>query len=331
MARSGIPPRKGGEPSWPVVIRTTIRLWLERKRTAARRPAARRGLVAALTVVVVGAAAVVAILVLHVGRSPGRNDTVRRDAVPRSSGQSVSAVVTIAILRAQAAGWIAQQVSPGAIVACDPEMCSVLEANGLPAARLLTLPLSATDPLGADIVVATPAVRAQFGGRLASVYAPEVIASFGSGAARIDVRPVPPDGAAAFEAGLSADQTDRISAGQQLLRNKHIRVSAAARADLTAGDVDPRLLTALAALAAQHKVTIASFGDPSPGAPDAPLRGAEIGPAGRGTLRPLLSFLRAQRSPYLPAQAVLVPAGHGKDLLSVQYDAPSPLGFASGP
>jgi hypothetical protein len=331
MSRSDAPPRDRGEPSWPVVIRTTIRLWLERRRAAAGRPAARRRALAALTVVVVGVAAAVAVVVLHAGRPAGRDDTVRRDATPRASGQSSSAVVAAALTRAQAAGWIAQQVSQAAIVACDPGMCSVLTANGLPASQLLTLQLSATDPLGADVVVATPAVRAQFGGRLAGVYAPEVIASFGSGAARIDVRAVAPDGAAAYQAGLAGDQAGRVNAGKQLLRNKRIHVSAAARANLTAGEVDPRLLTVLAALAGQHKVTIASFGDPSPGAPDVPLRGAEIGAASRGTLLPLLSFLHAQRSPYLPAQAALVPAGHRQYLLTVRYDAPGPLGMANAP
>jgi len=327
-ARSSAPPR---EPSWPEVIRTTVRLWLERKRAALGRPAVKRRVISALTVVVVCAAAVVAVVVLQAGRSAGRDDTVRRDAAPRASGHSSSAVVAAALTRAQVAGWIGQQVSPAAIVACDPEMCSVLTANGLPASKLLTLRLSATDSLGADVVVATPAVRAQFGGRLASVYAPEVIASFGSGEARIDVRAVAPDGAAAYQAALPADQSGRISAGRQLLRNKHIRISSGARAALAAGDVDPRLLTALAALAGQHKVTIASFDDPSPGAPSALLRGVEIGTASRSTLRPLLSFLHGQRAPYLPAQAVLVPAGHGQYLLTVQYDAPSPLGLASGP
>lgn len=314
-------------PSWPTVIRTTIRLWLERRRAGTRR---RRRLVLAATACCVAAAIAVVALSLGFGRPAGQRDTVRRDAAARTYGQDALTAVAIALHRAEAAEWIAQQVSPGTIVACDPEMCSVLAANGLPAAGLLTLPGPAADLRGAGIVVATPAVRATFGARLASGYAPEVIASFGSGANETDVRAVAPDGAAAFEAGLPADQAGRISAGQQLLRNKHVRVPAAARAALTAGDVDPRLLTALAALAAEHRVTIASFDDPSPGVSSVPLRGAEIGPAARGALRPLLSFLRAQRSPYLPAQVVLVPAGHGKYLLSVQYDAPGPLGLTNG-
>ena len=79
-------------------------------------------------------------------------------------------------------------------------MCAALQASGVAAGRLLVLGTSASDPLGSDLVVATPALRSEFGARLASVYAPVVIASFGSGAARIDIRAVAADGTAAYEA-----------------------------------------------------------------------------------------------------------------------------------
>ena len=78
------------------------------------------------------------------------------------------------------------------------------------------------DPLGSDILVATAAVRSQFGSRLASVYAPVVVAAFGTGAARIDVRVEAPDGAAAYRAGLAADVAARKAAGAQILRNAAI-------------------------------------------------------------------------------------------------------------
>lgn len=304
---------------------------LARHRPLHRRTGTGRRTIAAMGALVIGVGTAV-VVVRDAATSTGGHGSARHDTtvtVARSTPAG-TAVVTAALTRLQAGKWIAQQVNPAAIVACDPEMCSALQASGVPAARLLALPLSATDPLGADVVVATPAVRGQFGPRLSSVYAPQVIASFGSGADRIDVRSVAPDGAAAFEAALTTDQADRASAGQQLLRNKNIRVSAAARADLTAGDVDPRLLTALAALAAQHQVTIASFGDRAPGTADTPLRGAELGTASRGALGPMLSFLDAQRTPYLPAQANLVPGQRGQYLLSVRYDAPSPLGLGAG-
>jgi hypothetical protein len=236
------------------------------------------------------------------------------------------------VTRAQAAKWIAQQVASSAIVACDPAMCAALQADGLPAARLLVLGTAAADPLGSDVVVATRALRNQFGGRLASVYAPAVIARFGSGAAQIDVRAIAPSGAAAYESALAADRLARIAAGRQLLGNSHILVSSGARAALRSGDVDPRLLITLTALAAQQPLRILAFSDPSPGASSAPLRGAELAPAHAGIqaevrMQSMLSFLDAQRAPFLPLHASV---DHKNDV-SFEYAAPSPLGELGTP
>jgi hypothetical protein len=90
---------------------------------------------------------------------------------------------------------VARQVSRDAIVACDPDMCSALLAQRIAPGNLLELRGAAPDPLGSDVVVATAAVRSQFGARLASVYAPVVLARFGSGRFAIEVRAVAPDGA----------------------------------------------------------------------------------------------------------------------------------------
>ena len=135
------------------------------------------------------------------------------------------------------------------VVACDLEMCNELQKSGFPAARLLPLQPTSPDPLGAQLVVATPVIRNQFGTRLASVYAPLVIASFGSGAERVDVRYIAPDGSKAFEAQLATDRKNRIAAGEQLVANNHVQASAAARKALLAGQVDPRLLVTLGTLA----------------------------------------------------------------------------------
>ena len=230
--------------------------------------------------------------------------------------------------------WVARQVAPSAIVACDPAMCAALQASGVPAGRLLMLGTAAADPLGSDVVVATPAVRTQFGARLETVYAPAVIASFGSGAARIDIRAVAPDGAAAYAAALAADRSARVSAGRQLLRNRRIQAGSGVRAALRAGEVDARLLAMFAALAAEQPLRILALADPSPGVVSlaAPYRGAEIAPGHAGTktaarVRAMLSFLRAQRLPYLPTQAALA----GRSALNIEYSAPSPLGLLSGP
>jgi hypothetical protein len=247
-----------------------------------------------------------------------------------SSGDPPPAAASLqasALTRDEAAAWVAQQVSSSAIVSCDPAMCSVLQAHGVPSSRLLVLLLADADPLGSDVVVATAAVRNQFGASLISVYAPEVLASFGSGTTRIEIRAIASDGAQAFEAALTPDHAARTGAGRQLLRNSRISVSPAARAQLAAGDVDPRLLAMLAALGAQQHVSVVAFGDPSPGAPGVPLRSAELGAATPGRLRSMQSFLRAQQTPFLPAQLNIFTIAGGQHVLNIQYDTPGPLGL----
>jgi hypothetical protein len=318
------------EPSWPTVIATTIRLWVGRHPVAGLKITGWRLLALVACAVLAVSAAVVAVVV---GTTSTAASPARPPIQARSAGSPISVSLQAATAaRASAARWIAGQVSPNAIVACDSAMCAALQASGVAAGRLLVLGTSASDPLGSDLVVATPALRSQFGARLASVYAPAVIASFGSGAARIDIRAVAADGTAAYDSALTADRSARIAAGDQLIGNRNIAMTAAARAVLRAGQVDPRLLAALAVLAAQQPLRILGFGDPSPGASAAiPLRSVELAPAKAGThaaarLRTMLSFLQAQQPPFLPTMAALV----HQSALSVEYAAPSPLGLLSG-
>jgi hypothetical protein len=113
-------------------------------------------------------------------------------------------------------------VSGNAIIACYPDMCAALQARGVMAGRLMPLKDGAASPLGAGVMVTSPSVR----GQLADEYAPALIASFGSGDARIDVRAAEPGGAASYQAALRADLASRRSAGSQLLRNWRIRFTA---------------------------------------------------------------------------------------------------------
>ena len=235
-----------------------------------------------------------------------------------------------AAVRSQAANWIAQQVSSAATLECDPTMCAALQAAGVSAARLLVLQPSDFDPLGATVIVATQVVRNQFGSRLATVYAPLVIASFGSGANSIDVRATAPEGTAAFDSQLASDLAARIVAGQQLLHNKNVHASAAARKALLDGDVDPRLLVTLSALAFKMRLYLIAFDDSSPGAnPDVPLRGAEIGASASG-LTAMLAFLAGQQTTYRPAQDGIVRLAGGLSAVTIRFDAPALLGL-NGP
>ncbi|HZR50613.1 MAG TPA: hypothetical protein VFB06_13955 [Streptosporangiaceae bacterium] len=288
--------------------------------------------VAASAVVVLAIAVVTANVISHgsaSGQSAGTGPSARTGHSAGAPHRAATESGTL--VRAAAAEWLARQLSASAVVACDPQMCSALRAAGLQASRRLLRP-SAADPLGATIVVATRAVRDQFGPRLASVYAPEVIASFGSGPDRIEVRYVAPGGARSFAASQVADRGARVAAGQQLLRNQRIHTSTAARAALATGSVDPRLLVTLAALAAQpavaqQQVSVVAFGGSSPGAAGIPLRDAEIASGSQAGVQAMLSFLLAQQPPYQPAEARLVRQPDGQYAVNVQFDAPSPLGL----
>jgi hypothetical protein len=253
-------------------------------------------------------------------------------------GDAAIAIAAAAAARTAAAAWMARQVAPSAIVACDPQMCAVLQSKGIPAGRLLVLGAGNAGPLGSDVIVSTAAVREEFGSRLTGVYAPVALATFGSGSAQVAVRVVAADGSAAYRRSLHADVTARRAAGALLLRNPHVRVSPAGRRELAAGQVDARLLSALGALASLYHVDVAGFGAPAAGAdPGVPLRWADISPvpAGRGrdaaTLNSVKRFLLAQQAPFRPADVTPLRLASGQAVLHVEYTAPNPLGLLGAP
>ena len=334
------------EPSWAKVLGTTISLWVSRRlgrpggsgrpgsaaagdttAPAGRRRGIRWPLVAFVLLLVILALAglqLSGVLSQH-SKSP---------AATGAGGQAGSggALSAAEATRAHAATWIAQQVTASDLIACDPLTCSTLESDGVAASRLMSIQPTATDPLGADVVVATASVRSQFGSQLVSEYAPELIASFGTGASRVDVRAVANFGAAAFEAKERADLTARKSAGAQLLRNG-FHIGAQGAAQIQSGQVDSRLLVTLAALLSQRTVDVSSFGDTGPGAPvlyrqvtivDAP------GQTGIAALTADLKQAQAQSTPYLPANAELVHLANGQSALRIEFGAPDQPGLLSG-
>jgi Protein kinase domain len=236
-----------------------------------------------------------------------------------------------AAARTAAINWILQQVSQSAFVSCDPAICTELANRGFP--NTATLGTMSTDPLTSTLVVATYAIRAQFAGRLASVYAPVTIASFGSGTARIDILWVFPGGTAKYRSVQQADQRARKEADAQLLANGQIRVSPAARAQLLSGDIDPRLAELLAIMAHYHAVSIVDFVNQSPGGgPASLLRSvdmATVDPTAHLTraayLHWMQAFSNAQTAQYLPTWVRPVTLHTGQPVLRIGYGAPSPL------
>jgi hypothetical protein len=317
------------------VVATTARLWLRRRRVALHRLFRHRWAIAlavlAVTSVVVGGLAVS--FPRHAGTAPAAGQKAAHAGMfTGPTGQNFGA----AAVGHAAAVWVARQVSRDAIVACDPGMCRVLQAQGFPAGNLLVLRSGATGLRFCDVIVATQAVRNLLGGRLQRENAPAVIAGFGSGVARIDVRAVAPGGAAAYRAALAADWAARRRAAAELVKSPRIHAGGAARQELLTGKVDSRLLITLAALAVSHPVDVAAFGDSAPGASaGVPLREMEISPAGSpasrsAELQRIRSMVLAQHAVFLPAQVSLVRLAGGGAALRIEFGAPSPLGLLLG-
>jgi hypothetical protein len=240
-----------------------------------------------------------------------------------------------AAVRGEAAAWIAGQLSPGLAVSCDQVMCAALRARGLPARDLLVLGPLSPDPRHSDVVVETADVRTLFGTSLDLAWAPAVLASFGSGSTGITVRVVASHGVVAYQTALARDLAAAKAAGTRLLADQRISVpAAAARAQLTAGLVDLRLLSALTALSRHLPVSLVDFGNIGPGASaGVPLRFADLSQTSQAAgltqaayLRSVRSYLDELTTTFRPLRTVTVVLPDGQAVLRVEFTAPSPLG-----
>jgi predicted Ser/Thr protein kinase len=317
-ATTGPPPGQGdGLLSGPATRPRSARHGYGRARRRRRASA-----ILAAIVVVAGVAALALNLPRH-GASPGRLT---------DQSQANQEIVAENAARAQTINWIRQEVNRADIVGCDPQFCQDLLSKD-PSANVMTIEPGANDPLGSSLVVATDAIRAQFGPRLESVYAPAVIASFGKGPAEIEVLWEYPGGTAKYQSDLQAGLSYRKEADAQFLTNSQITVSPAARAQLLGGEIDPRLPQLLAIMADTHPVDIVGFLDQSPGGGPASLMRAvdlaTVDSRAHMTRTAYLSwikgFIEAQRSQYLPVWDQQATPGTGQAVLQIAYGAPSPL------
>ena len=259
--------------------------------------------------------------------------SLRGPPVQRLTGHAqISQLAAEAAVRTKAITWILQQVGPAAIVSCDAQVCTDLANDGFPSAQLVTLGPGSNDPLGSNLVVATATVRNEFGTRL-GLYAPAVIASFGTKNARIDIRWVYSGGAAAYRAALPETLRVRKAADAQLLSNSNIRVSPAARKQLLSGQIDPWLPQLLAIMAYSHPLYIVDFASQSPGGgPASLLRWVDLATTVKEAhLTPtaylgwMQSFIATQRAEFRPVWVQQVPLPTGQAVLRIGYGAPSPL------
>ena len=235
----------------------------------------------------------------------------------------------------RAAAWVAAQVSRAVTVSCDPAMCQLLERHGIPFGDLLQLRPGAVSPLRSQVVVATPAIRSEFGSSIESAYAPGVLASFGYGKQQIDIRAIASHGAAAYESALAKDLRARKLYGSALLNSGRVTASASARRQLAAGQVDARLLLSISNMAPSYPIYIVAFGDSGPGASaGSPLRSAELmqpdavpRPTSSVYMRAMFAVLRAQPPQFVPMHASTARIAGGRTVLRIEFAAPSPLGL----
>jgi hypothetical protein len=239
--------------------------------------------------------------------------------------------------RSQAASWIVQQVSHSALVSCDQQMCTALTTAGFPARDLSVLTPTSPYPAKSALVVVTAAVREIFGSSLSAGWAPIALATFGSGDAQVSVRVIGPHGAAAYQAAARADLGARQMAGAALLEVPGLDASDLARQQLTSGQVDARLLLAIAHVAADQPLDMIDFGNLAPGQ-DAgvPLRYADLaenGQAGQDSaayVRSIVAELDKVSTQFRPASTTTVVLPGGQKALRVLFLAPSTLGLLGG-
>jgi hypothetical protein len=283
------------------------------------------------------AAALLALILLVAGAGGLALTLSRRGASPeRPTGRHAQAspLTAEAAARAHAVTWILHQASPGAVVACDTQVCADLASNHFPSSNLLRLGPASNDTIGADLVVATATVRNQFGSHLA-VWAPAVIASFGTGNTRIDIRWNYPGGAKAYRGTLPAALRARKAAEAELLTNSSIRLSATAESQLLSGQVDPSLPLLLVLMANSHPLRVVDFVSQSPGGgPASLLRWVDLATAVQAAHLPqaayllwMRSFLGTQRAEYHPDWVQQVRLANGQAVLRIGYGAPSPLSY----
>ena len=245
-----------------------------------RRPAARLALAA-----VVLSAVVLAVVVAVTRSSP---DDDGGTSPGTTSGRDLTS-------------WASAQLPVGATLAADPALAAALEQSGMGSGMLGTASSTSSGTDG-------PALRVVQGGDPAGG---TVVARFADGDGGeftvVDPAAVPPD-AAALE--------QRRSLGAAVLANPATMAPAPAAQLLRDGDVDPRLLTLLAGLAARFQVQLADL-SVVPGEEGlTPVRSAVLAAAGgrpltEGTepLSEVQTWLSAQRGPYAPDDVRLVDGG----------------------
>lgn len=161
-----------------------------------------------------------------------------------------------------------------------------------------------------------------------------LLATFEAGGTVTEVRQVLDGSPEAVAEALQTEQDARIAAGKEIAGIDRIKLSKSAKADLTAGRVDSRVMLALVGLSRLVEVSVLDFPiDPADKAAGAPARGMRIDELGGkkvldGNVESdtAYDFLDAQVAPYRPLDVELINEDSGS-ILELTYDAPGTLGL----
>ncbi|MGH9287013.1 MAG: ArnT family glycosyltransferase [Acidimicrobiales bacterium] len=173
-----------------------------------------------------------------------------------------------------------------------------------------------------DVVVAVESVRA-FPDRYPEVGAAlrgsVVLAAFGAGEDRVEVRTILPEGSdrtATASAASGHDAAAAAEGGAELARNPSVELTPAARRALVAGQVDQRIMTTLVAVAADRPVSVSSFtSDPAEAGTGAPYRSVAFRARSDDDARAIRRLLADQVPPHRPSEIEVGPGAR----LTVTY------------
>lgn len=185
-------------------------------------------------------------------------------AKPVAHQQQLSTAADSATL---AAAWAASALPAGSSLIADPTMRNALIAQGFKPLNLIPFN-DAAGSLRSGYLMATGAVRAaaaEPAGQLLT--RSRSMASFGTGADRVEVRQLLPANR------LLAGQSSRLLAGTALLANRAVTFDSSLRPVLATGRLDLRAATLIAVLAAHGQVQLTALPqDPGEAAAGAPIR-----------------------------------------------------------
>jgi hypothetical protein len=233
---------------------------------------------------------------------------------------------------ASACDWVVDNLNDGDRVIVDDALWVDLVENGLPPSLIAGYGAvgEGTAWRSYGYIVSTPALRDASGSpELASAVDDSLeIASVGDGDDRVEVRRIgTTSGAEDPTAGEATQNEARATAGRALTANPGIEAPPAAVSQLRAGEVDERLTTVLATLAAAHRLEIAAFARlPGEDVVGTPMRTVELAAidgrpiaAGDPAVVEVVAFLGNQLSEFRPHQVSVVGRNSDEPRLRITF------------